>query len=257
MCVHGRMRNCFNRDWIIYMFPLPASPRSKLKQKRNTRFPRARRQSVKIFLMADPPSVQYISECFGKPQQALPESNQPCYLTPWDLVMLSVHYIQKGLLFIKPPSVDDQEDPIKALLNKLKGSLSLTLTHFYPLAGRFATLKEENPPSYSVYIDCNNSPGAKFIHAAVDMTVSEILSPIDVPSVVESFFDHDRAVNHDGHTMPLLSIQVTQLVDGIFIGCSMNHAVADGNSFWNFFNTWSEIFKAQGKKISISLHANP
>ncbi|KAK9271115.1 hypothetical protein L1049_026704 [Liquidambar formosana] len=202
--------------------------------------------------MANPSTVQQISECFVKPQRALPESKQPCYLTPWDLAMLSVHYIQKGLLFTKPPAMNDQEDAIRALLERLKDTLSLTLVHFYPLAGRLATLKEENPPSCSVFIDCNNSPGAKFIHAAADMTVSDILSPIDVPQVIQSFFDHDRAVNHDGHTMPLLSIQVTELVDGIFIGCSMNHAIADGTSFWNFFNTWSEIFKAQGKDISIS-----
>nr|KYP31498.1 putative acetyltransferase At3g50280 family [Cajanus cajan] len=43
--------------------------------------------------------------------------------------------------------------------------------------------------------------------------------------------------------MPLLSIQVTELVDGVFLGCSMNHAIADGTSYWNFFNTWSEIFQ--------------
>ncbi|MBA0661249.1 hypothetical protein Goklo_005561, partial [Gossypium klotzschianum] len=89
-------------------------------------------------------------------------------------------------------------------------------------------------------------PGAKFIHAAVDLSVSDIVSPTYVPLVVQSFFDHDRAINYDGHTRPLLSIQVTELVDGVFIGCSMNHAIGDGTSFWHFFNTLSEIFQAQG-----------
>ena len=37
------------------------------------------------------------------------------------------------------------------------------------------------------------------IHASLDSTVSDILSPKDVPLVVQSFFDHDRTVNHDGH----------------------------------------------------------
>lgn len=203
--------------------------------------------------MANPPTVQYISECFVKPQHVLPESKQPFYLAPWDLATITVHYIQKGLLFNKPLQVDDdQETSIKPLLDRLKDSLSITLLHFYPLAGRLATKKEENPHSYWVFIDCNNSPGAKFIHASLDMTVSDILSPTDVPSVVQSFFDHDRAVNHDGHIMPLLTIQVTELVDGIFIGCSINHMVVDGSSFWHFFNMWSEIFQAQGKNISIS-----
>ncbi|MBA0777106.1 hypothetical protein Gotri_005164 [Gossypium trilobum] len=84
------------------------------------------------------------------------------------------------------------------------------------------------------------------------MSVSDIVSPTYVPLVVQSFFDHDRAINYDGHTKPLLSIQVTELVDGVFIGCSMNHAVADGTTFCHFINTLSEIFQAQGDNIKIS-----
>jgi hypothetical protein len=43
--------------------------------------------------------------------------------------------------------------------------------------------------------------------------------------------------------MSLLSIQVTELLDGVFIGCSMNHCIGDGTAYWNFFNTFSEIFQ--------------
>ncbi|GAV61302.1 Transferase domain-containing protein [Cephalotus follicularis] len=201
----------------------------------------------------NPSIVQQISECFVKPQLTTEESKQPCYLTPWDLAMLAVQYIQKGLLFKKPPATHSQQDFINTLLDKLKQSLSLTLVHFYPLAGRLATVKNENPPAYSVFVDCNNSPGAKFIHAVLDMTISDILSPTYVPLVVQSLFDHDRALNIDGHTRPLLSIQVTELVDGVFIGCSMNHSLGDGTSYWNFLNAWSEIFQAQEKgTLSIS-----
>ncbi|KAL0017428.1 hypothetical protein SO802_004497 [Lithocarpus litseifolius] len=202
--------------------------------------------------MSTPPKIRYISECFIKPQYALEGSKRPFYLSPWDLTMLSVHYIQKGLLYNKPPPADAQEDFIKSLLDKLKQSLSVALVHFYPLSGRLVTQINENPPSSLVFVDCSNSPGAKFIYAALDMTISDILSPIDVPSIVQSFFDHDRAVNHDGHTRPLLTVQVTELKDGIFIGCSMNHCIVDGTSYWHFFNAWSEIFQAQGNNISLT-----
>uniref|UniRef100_A0A803L628 anthranilate N-benzoyltransferase n=1 Tax=Chenopodium quinoa TaxID=63459 RepID=A0A803L628_CHEQI len=84
------------------------------------------------------------------------------------------------------------------------------------------------------------------------MTISEILSPVDVPPVVQSLFDHDRAVNHDGHKRPLLSIQVTELKDGVFIGCSMNHVVVDGTSYWHFWKIWSEIHRANGKQLLVS-----
>ncbi|KAG4140438.1 hypothetical protein ERO13_D06G018700v2 [Gossypium hirsutum] len=193
----------------------------------------------------DPSSVRIISECYVTPQHASDRSKQPYYLTTWDIVMLSVQYIQKGLLYAKPEG-NCEENLISNVLDRLKQSLSIALVHFYPLAGRLATKIEENPKSHFVFVDCNNSPGAKFVHAAVDLSVSDIVSPTYVPLVVQSFFDHDRAINYDGHTRPLLSIQVTELVDGVFIGCSMNHAIGDGTSFWHFFNTLSEIFQAQG-----------
>ncbi|KAI9106675.1 hypothetical protein K1719_022203 [Acacia pycnantha] len=169
-------------------------------------------------------AVRRISECFIKPP--IPSN--------------------KGLLFLKP-SPHSHLLFIDSLLNRLKRSLSLTLLHFYPLTGRLVTTPL---PSYSVFVDCHNSEGARFIYATLDMTVSHILSPVDVPSVAQSFFDHDRAVNHDFHTLPLLSVQVTELIDGVFIGCSMNHCLADGTSYWKFFNAWSEIFRAlEGNKF--------
>ena len=191
--------------------------------------------------------MSHLSECFINPHHASYESKQPLYLAPTDLAMLSVHYIQKGLLFAKPPEAMDRSHKaefISSLLDKLKHSLFLALVHFYPPAGRLATKKEENPPLYLVYVNCNNSPGARFIYATLDMTVSDILSPTDVPLVVQSFFDHDRAVNHDGHTAALLTVQVTELVHGIFIGLSMNNCLGDGTYFWHFFITWSELFQA-------------
>jgi len=205
------------------------------------------------------PVVRRISECFVKPQGLTQVSNQICNLTPWDISMLSMHYIQKGLLFKKPETLVHQHDFIQNLLEKLEHSLSLTLSHFYPLSGRLVTHKTENPPSYAIFVDCINSDGARFIHATVDITISDIFSPVDTPSIFHSFFDHHKAVNHDGHTMPLLSIQVTELVDGIFIGCSMNHSVGDGTSYWNFFNTWSQIFQAQpqGQEYDVPILRQP
>ena len=160
--------------------------------------------------------------------------------------MLSAHYIQKGLLFPKPSHLINQSPHpfMLHLLHRLQNSLSIALFHFYPLSGRLSTVSNDQQSSVSIYVDCLNSPGAKFIHAALDITISDVLSPVDVPLLVQSFFDHHKAVNYDGHTMPLLSIQVTELLDGVFIACSFNHAIGDGTSYWNFFNMWSEIFQA-------------
>lgn len=139
-------------------------------------------------------------------------------------------------------------------MDRLKLSLSLTLVHYYSLAGRLKTSKTENPHAYIVYVDLNNSPGARLIHASLDIKVSDIVSQTYVPPVVYSFFDHHRAINHDGHTRPLLSIQVTDLVDGVFIGTSMNQCLADGTCYWHFLTALSEAFKQteQGRSFSIT-----
>ncbi|KAL8128069.1 hypothetical protein AgCh_014860 [Apium graveolens] len=195
-------------------------------------------------------TVELVSECYIKPFPLPENARQPIHLGPFDLAMFSTHYIQKGLLFKKPAVTNDQENPIEALVQKLKESLSVTLAHFYPLAGRLATKREELPHSYVVFIDCVNSPGARFVQSKADLTISDILLPTYVP-FVQSFFDHDRAISHDGHHMSLLTVQVTELKDGVFIGCSLNHSVADGTSYWHFFNTLSEVFmKDIGNEIS-------
>ncbi|KAL5074739.1 hypothetical protein RYX36_013723 [Vicia faba] len=193
-----------------------------------------------------------------KPHPPIEDSNQICYLAPWDILMLSAHYIQKGLLFKKPTSSPvNQPYFIENLLKKLKHTLSLTLFHFYPLSGRLVTKKTQDPHSYTVFVDCINSPGAKFIYATLDITIDDILSPIDVPPIVQSFFDHHKAVNHDGHTMSLLSIQVTELLDGVFIACSMNHSLGDGTAYWNFFNTFSDTFQDDTNINPLSISHQP
>ncbi|KAK9093283.1 hypothetical protein Syun_028194 [Stephania yunnanensis] len=164
------------------------------------------------------------------------------YLTPWDVVMLSVHYIQKGLLF-STTSSQPHIKHINTIIDELKHSLSLTLSLFYPLAGRLAT---KTHPYYHVFLDCSShaSRGAEFIHAVADAKVSDLLntSDGDVHPIFKSFFPLiEPVVNHDGHDLPLLIVQITELIDGVFVGCSFNHVLGDGTSYWNFFNSWAEI----------------
>ncbi|KAL8196670.1 hypothetical protein R6Q57_024625 [Mikania cordata] len=190
--------------------------------------------------MAPAPTVTCVSEWFIKPSHDdLPrdEYQQPIHLTPFELLFLNANYSQKGLLYTKP---ENQGFSITTFIDDLRRSLSATLTNFHPLAGRLATRKQSNPPSYVIYLDPDNSPGIKFVYAtATDLTVSDILTPNDV-TLFHPFFDLNHAINHDGHTLPLLSVQVTELVDGIFIGGSVNHVVADGTSFWRFMAAWSQ-----------------
>ncbi|RZC64856.1 hypothetical protein C5167_008541 [Papaver somniferum] len=188
-------------------------------------------------------AVRQISKCTIRPHQVLEESKQPHYLTPWDLPLFNLHYIQDGLLFRKPATSIEDPNPTVTFIDQLKHSMSITLTHFYPLSGRMVTKQQDNPPFYGIYVDCSDdSVGAEFIHAAADIiSMTDIFTPTDVPRIVQSFFALEGANCHDGHTEPLLVVQVTELLDGIFVGCSFNHVIGDGTSFWKFFNAFSEI----------------
>ncbi|CAH8376290.1 unnamed protein product [Eruca vesicaria subsp. sativa] len=156
-----------------------------------------------------------------------------------DLPMLSCHYIQKGCLFTRPPL------PQQELLSHLSHSLSLTLSHFPPLAGRLSTSEDGH-----VFLSCNDA-GADIVFAeAKSVHVSDVLAGVDVPDVVKEFFAYDRTVSYEGHNRPILAVQVTELNDGVFIGCSVNHAVVDGTSLWNFVNTFAEVSRGVGDDVT-------
>lgn len=162
-------------------------------------------------------------------------------LTPWDLRYSLHDHIQKGILLLKPTNVFSLITT--TLVDHLKATLSQALEIFYPLAGRLAVIEKEDGTAI-FFIDCNGA-GAHFVHAVIDdVTAADILqSPIVPDDIVYSFFPMKGIVNGEAafSKLPLLAVQVTEVVDGIFITCTMNHCAGDGESFRHFFNVWSEI----------------
>ncbi|KAI3977827.1 hypothetical protein MKX01_036667 [Papaver californicum] len=149
-------------------------------------------------------------------------------LNPWDLLFLP--YMQRE------QEETNNTNVINNMISNLKTSLSNTLNHFFPLAGRLGIEKHEDDRKISVYINCN-SEGAEFIHATVDISIENIVSPIYTPqSIIELLFTLNGVLNYEGQSHPLLSIQITELLDCVFIGCSVNHSFCDGTSLWHFIN---------------------
>lgn len=185
-------------------------------------------------------SLVVVSKCDIYPD--LKSTIKSLRLSVSDLPMLSCQYIQKGVLLPQPPlsSAD--------LLSLLKLSLSKTLSHFPALAGRLHT-----DHAGHVHILCNDA-GVDFFHAkAPHLSAATLLPPPDqdIPPAFRRFFQFDKTLSYAGHRKPLVAVQVTELNDGVFVGCSVNHAVVDGTSFWNFFNTFAEVAKGV-KRISRS-----
>ncbi|XP_074300782.1 putative acetyltransferase At3g50280 [Silene latifolia] len=187
------------------------------------------------------PKAKLISETFVRPKIEVDESKRVHHLNPFDLRMLLFDTAQLGYIYAKPPS----NSIPSSYLESLKSSLSQALVHFYPLAGRLVTVPNLSDHSCYVYVDCNIGPGARFIHASAhDVSMIHVLSlDSDFAKVVRSFFDlGEVSINYDGHTRPLLSVQVTELYDGVFFGICFNHSIVDGVSLHHFQRVWSHIF---------------
>ncbi|XP_058764324.1 uncharacterized acetyltransferase At3g50280-like [Vicia villosa] len=164
-------------------------------------------------------------------------------LTPWDLQFLPFEYNQLGYLYHHPKNLDTSNQ-----IQHLKNSLSSTLDFLHPLTGRLnITHYEHNTISCS--INCNNQ-GALFVHAmAKNIRVADVFETT-IPPVHHSFYAQSQFKNYHGTSQPLLAVQVTELVDGIFIGCTINHVSGDGNLFAYFINSWARFSKGCCVKMS-------
>lgn len=79
------------------------------------------------------------------------------------------------------------------------------------------------------------------------MVVNDILEPVIKPPFLYSFFPLNGIRNCNGVSKPLLAVQVTELSDGLFVCCTIYHAVGDGSAFWHFLNSWSEIARGSDR----------
>ncbi|KAH0719183.1 hypothetical protein KY285_015214 [Solanum tuberosum] len=165
-------------------------------------------------------------------------------LTPWDILELQIEYGQEGVLFYMPTSQQVREvtkaTNTTSLIDHLRVSLSRVLDFFPPFCGRLTTTEQSGTTCF--FINCNDA-GVQFNHAIADgVTVDDILDQSKcVPHVVRDFFPLNGVQNIEATSQPFLGVQVTELVDGIFIGCTGNHALLDGSSFWHFYSSWAEI----------------
>ncbi|CAN6286315.1 unnamed protein product [Urochloa humidicola] len=191
--------------------------------------------------------VQVISRRVVKPPPS-PAPEKTIHLTPWDLRLITIDYIQKGVLLPKPPKHDDAVD-------RLASSFARALARFHPFAGRLAVDERASDGSVTVSLRCTGE-GAEFIHAAAPgVTAADIAGGLYIPhELVASLFPLNGLVSADAaasaggepRRAPLLAAQVTELDDAVFVAASLNHAAGDGTTFWHFVNTWSELSRRSG-----------
>ncbi|KAF0900800.1 hypothetical protein E2562_035297 [Oryza meyeriana var. granulata] len=196
--------------------------------------------------------VHVVSRRMVRPPPPTSSEPETVHLTPWDLQMITVDYIQKGVLLPKPPTGGE------LLVEHLASSFALALSRFYLFAGRLAAEESKGcssgaRESIAVSLRCTGE-GAELVHAvAPDVTVADVAESLYVPRVVWSLFPLDGMLGADAvaGSRPVLAAQVTELADGVFVAMSLNHGVADGTTFWHLFNTWSKISRSGGGCVGV------
>ncbi|KAF7811494.1 vinorine synthase-like [Senna tora] len=180
-----------------------------------------------------------------------PSSPTPPHLRSFKLCLLD-HLIPTPyapiILFYPPQS--HTLPPLPLLLQSLTHSLSHTLTHFYPLAGKIGD---------EFSIECDDE-GANFIEAHVknNCSLSQFLAHPHLVSL------HKLLPCDDLMSTPKESYVGTHVSNfqvnvfgcgGIAIGICVSHRVLDGASLSNFLKVWTS--EARRKEEEVSLIVKP
>ncbi|KAF9601661.1 hypothetical protein IFM89_021183 [Coptis chinensis] len=131
----------------------------------------------------------------------------------------------------------------------MKHSLSLTLQHFFPFAGHLTWPQDSIKPEI-LYVDGDS----------VSFIVAE--SGYDFYTLVANHVKNDNEfyplvpellnMSNDNKLAPVLALQVTLFPNnGVCIGVTYNHAVADGGIVIQFMRSWASVCKLQGNTDSL------
>ncbi|KAJ8764867.1 hypothetical protein K2173_010332 [Erythroxylum novogranatense] len=165
--------------------------------------------------------VEQLSRNIIKPSSQTPNHLRHCQFSSLDQIM--VQLFSPSLLFYDGNSNITNKERCE----KLKKSLSETLTLFYPFAGRVIG---------NSHIECNDE-GVPFVEAKAKGTLLELL--------------HNPYCNHLNKLLPFEVTEPSDLVafvqvtyfdcGGIAIGVGTSHKIADALSVATFQNTWAAI----------------
>lgn len=127
-------------------------------------------------------------------------------------------------------------DEFPAAVERLKESLATVLGLFLPVSGKLAYAADTG----DVLVDCSDA-GVPFAEAAAEkgerMDVRRLAGAeaYDVPAFLSLMPEHDTR----GLPVLVLSVQATQLRNGMALGLSLHAYVLDGVAWLNFMREWA------------------
>ncbi|KAG9450711.1 hypothetical protein H6P81_010676 [Aristolochia fimbriata] len=166
-------------------------------------------------------------------------------LTFFDGLWLPMLSLVRRLFFYDLPAGTSTDDFRRSHLPLLERSLSLALSVYYPLAGRFVRKPDSDLGDGVIRYSDGDS---------VSLTVAE--SDADFAGLVANRPKEAKEFHSlvppllpesSSNDMPLVAFQVTVFPgSGVAIGIVLNHVVADGKSSTDFMKSWASIANANG-----------
>lgn len=183
--------------------------------------------------MASSTNLTVLERCqISPPRGSAPPVSLP--LTHFDIPFLLFSPNQPLFFYHLPISIAVFT---QTLLPKLKHTLSLTLRHFFPLAGKLTAL------SAAPYLEYTEEDSVALTIAAAEAGEFKNLVA-DHPKMNQDFHD---LVPELGSEQLLLAIQITVFPEiGISIGFTLRNVVADWRTFNNFLRAWASLSRNGG-----------
>ncbi|XP_076920847.1 acyltransferase Pun1-like [Bidens hawaiensis] len=130
--------------------------------------------------------------------------------------------------------------------NILKKSLSLTLTQYYPFAGRL-------PAPSAPHIDCRDG-GVEFIEASIDTQLDDFILKKDPDESLDQLIPNALGCAVNKTSPNMAAVQLSHFsCGGAAVAVSVSHKVADGFTFGNFVNHWAAVTRG-GQPSIINPH---
>ncbi|MED6161214.1 hypothetical protein PIB30_058588 [Stylosanthes scabra] len=177
------------------------------------------------------------------PQHLLPSSSTSLPLTFFDILWLRLPPVQRVFFYGFPHQPSFFYD---AILPKLKHSLSVALSYYFPLAGTLTWPHHSDKP----IITYNVGDTLSLIVAESDADFNH-LSGSDLSEALEIHHLVPELIISDDEAT-VLALQVTLFPNyGFSIGVTSHHAVLDGKSSTSFIRSWAYLCNRLGDSSSL------
>nr|GEZ08095.1 malonyl-coenzyme A:anthocyanin 3-O-glucoside-6''-O-malonyltransferase-like [Tanacetum cinerariifolium] len=167
-------------------------------------------------------------------------------LTFFDMIWLQFFPINQLFFYEFPCS---REHFLETIVPNLKHSLSITLQHFFPFAGRLIVYPKQTSSSVSRKPEIRYVEGDSLVlkFAECDLDFDDLVG--NHPRACDKFHPLvprlERATYVSDHLIiPLFSVQVTLFPNkGISIGLTNHHVLCDASTRFDFLKAWTSIAK--------------